>query len=241
MTQENSGNIEILEVLIRLKRYIAQILLCGLVLGICGFVYTKVFITPMYQASGKMIVNTREVQSQNVTSDQVSSAQEMLEAYAVVIKSRTVLSKVIDNLDLDMSYAELASKVNIESVSGTQIMEISVTDASVKRATKIAKEILKISPEIISKTTKIGSLNVVEEVYANPNPVSPSVAKNTIIAVFVGCLIPVSIIVVSMMFENTYKTDIDVKTDLNLPVLGIIPNLCDLEAKTGKDKKLSVR
>lgn len=234
MSQENNGNIEIIEVLVSLKRYIAQILLCGLVLGICGFAYTKMFITPMYQASGKMIVNTREIQSENVTSDQVSSAQEMLEAYAVVIKSRTVLSKVIDNLDLDMDYSELASKVNIESVSGTQIMEISVTDANVKQASKIAKEILKISPEIIAKTTKIGSLNVVEEVYANRSPVSPNVAKNTIISILVGCLIPSAIVVVAMMFENTYKSDIDIKNDLDLPVLGIIPNVCDLEAKKGK-------
>ena len=76
------------------------------------------------------------INQENVT------AQELVDIYAVIIRSRTVLVLVPEKLNLKMDYEELYENVRVEAVEGTTIMEISVRDLSRLQAEAIVKEIL---------------------------------------------------------------------------------------------------
>lgn len=73
-------------------------------------------MTPKYQASALMIVNTRQDTTSNVTSDQINSATKLVSTYSIIIKSDTVLQQVINNLGLSLTYPELAGRVTVSAV-----------------------------------------------------------------------------------------------------------------------------
>ena len=75
-----------------------------LILACAGFGVSKFLMTPKYQASALMIVNTRQDTTSNVTSDQINSATKLVSTYSIIIKSDTVLQQVINNLGLSLTY-----------------------------------------------------------------------------------------------------------------------------------------
>ena len=226
-TENNQMSINLIEMLTRLKRYWAAILLCGFVLGIAGFAYSNFFVTPQYAASCRMIVTTREDVSDNVTTDQLTSAQQMINTYSEILLGRDYLEQIIDNLKLDMTHQELKAKISISAAVDTQIMEISVRDASLKQAKRIASYIYQTGPVVAKEIVKIGSLDQAGRVYAlnDGNPVSPNVKRTTVMGFLIGCVLPMAAIVLVMLFDNTYKTDVELRNDLGLPVLGVIPSI----------------
>ena len=50
--------------------------------------------------------------------------------YSIIIKSDTVLQQVIDNLGLNLTYAQLNKRVTVAAVDDTQVMKITVQSDS---------------------------------------------------------------------------------------------------------------
>lgn len=241
--ENNQVSINLIELLGRLKRFWAVILLCGVLCGIAGFVYTSFFVTEQYAASCRMIVTTREDANNNVTTDQLTSAQQMINTYSEILLGRDYLEQIIDDLNLKVDHQQLKAKINISAAVDTQIMEITVRDADTKQAKRIAQYIYETGPVVAKEIVKIGSLDQAGSVYAvnDGAAVYPSVKRTTVLGLFVGCVIPMVVIVLFMLFENTYKTDSDLKNDLGLPVLGVIPSIdsvLDKKAIASKGKKV---
>ena len=111
--------IDLLEVLNAVCQHILAIILTTLVLAAAGFGVSKFLMTPKYEASALMIVNTRQDTSATVTSDQINSATKLVSTYSIIIKSDTVLQQVIDNLGLSLTYEKLAERVTVSAVDDT--------------------------------------------------------------------------------------------------------------------------
>lgn len=239
-TENKADSIDLMDLIMRFRRYWVMIVLCGFLFGGAAFAYCKFFVTPQYEASCRMIVITREDMSANVTQDQLSSAQGMIDTYTQIILGRDFLEKVIDEMgysEEEMSYAAFRNKISISGVSSTQIMKIAVRDPDVNTAKAIARIIYATAPDYTKEKGRIGSLEQLDRVHAESKAVYPNVKRNTLLALLIGLLIPLGVITVQMLIENTYKTDADVKRDLNLPVLGVIPVAEDADAKRGSKRK----
>ena len=98
MENEEYDTIDLLEVLNAVRQHIAVLILCTLATAIAGFAITHFLITPQYESSALMIVNTRQDTTSTVTSDQINSATKLVSTYSIIIKSDTVLQQVIDDL-----------------------------------------------------------------------------------------------------------------------------------------------
>ena len=70
--------IDLLELLNAIKRHILAIIITTVVFAAAGFGYSAFLITPMYEASVNMIVNTRSEGATNVTNDNITSARNMV-------------------------------------------------------------------------------------------------------------------------------------------------------------------
>ena len=89
-----------------------EVLECGTAAYCCADLYAhwpprlpalqsrNFLITPQYESSALMIVNTRQDTTSTVTSDQINSATKLVSTYSIIIKSDTVLQQVIDDLGL---------------------------------------------------------------------------------------------------------------------------------------------
>lgn len=224
--------IDLREIFLILKKYIWLIVAITLVAGVGAFVFTKLFIAEKFQASATMIVNTRQDQNISVTYDQINSAKQLVSTYAVILKSDTVLDEVIENLNLssikgweEINAQKLAEYISISPVQNTQIIEITAETVDAELSTKIVGEIVKIAPDIIIKTVKAGSVEMISQPKAKLEKVSPHVGKISLISAFVGCALMIGIILLFTIMDNRIKTDEDITKHFNLPVLGIIPEI----------------
>ena len=224
--QERKGySISVMEMLTLVKRHLVMILAAGLIGGFLTFTVCSLFVAPVYKASAKMIVNSRVEQSGTVTNDQITSSQKLVDTYAIIIRSQTVLNPVIENLDLPISYARLQKMVSVSSVNGTQVMQIAVEGTDSEMALRIVDEIVKICPVTIMDALEAGSVKVIENAYLQPAPVGPNTNLLTLLATFLCVFVAVAVLVVRFVLDNTYKSDEDLRDDLGFPVLGVIPDL----------------
>lgn len=236
---EREVEIDLLQLVKALWEKAAYIVVVTVIFGIIGFVGSSMFLTPVYEASAKMIVNTRKDDNQNVTNDQLNSAKNLVDTYAIIIRSRDVLNQVISELDLHTSYGALASNVKVKAVNNTQVMQITVQGEDPVTALAVAKKILEIAPDILVEKVEAGSVKPVEQAYSSMQPVSPNNYKNGILVALFAFVFSCGIIVVGFLTDNTYKTDMDIYRDFELPILGVIPSVesCGRQARYGKKAK----
>lgn len=224
MDYENQEEtIDLLELFSVLWQHAVLIVAATLVTGILGFVVSAFFITPKYEASALMIVNTRVDANTNVTNDQITSATKLVDTYSIIIKSDTVLQPVIDNLGLNVDYSKLYDMVTVDAVNNTQVMKVTVTDPNAESARIICEQITQIAPEVIIESVEAGSVKVISQAAITPDPVSPSVMKYTAVAAMLGLVLCAGIIVLRHLLDNKINTEADVTKYLDLPVLGVIP------------------
>jgi capsular polysaccharide biosynthesis protein len=229
--------IEIKELLLYLKKYIIIVILAGILAGAIGFFATKLFVMPIYEASSTMIVNTRIDQNVAVTNDQITSAENLVDTYAIIIQSGAVLNPVINALDLNESLSNLQNQVSVSAVNGTQVMRIAVKDPDPQRALKIVSQIVLTAPDIIIDIVEAGSVKTIDKPTVSSSPVSPNKKMNALLAAMLGIVVSAGIFVLKFMLDNTYKSELDIKKHLDLPVLGIIPSIESCGTKQGRTKK----
>lgn len=125
--KEEYETIDLLEILRLLKKNLLVIFAVTILLAVAGYLVSAFAMTPQYEASATLIVNSREDQATTqapITNDQLTSATKLVDTYAVILTSDTVLDKTISNLNLNMSYSDLVERVRIESVNSTQVLAI---------------------------------------------------------------------------------------------------------------------
>ena len=220
-----------------LRKNLKYIIAATLLLGLLGLLGSTLLMTPIYEAKTKMIVNTRVDKNENLTNDQLTSAKNLVDTYAVVITSRDVLNRVNEELSLNMSYDSLKDCVQVRAVDDTQVMEITVRHSNSNTALLIAEKLLKIAPGVLIDTVEAGSVKTVEQAHVGNNPVSPNVLSNTLIMAVVGAVLSCVVVVIGFFLDTTYKSELDIQNDLELPVLGVIPTIESCKNQSGYGKR----
>ena len=118
---EDEETIDLMELARLLWAHAVQIVVAAVAAALICLLVCMFALTPKYQASINMIVNTRQDNSSTFTSDNFNSAKNLISTYAVIIKGNTVLNEVIDKLDLDMTYTELYKMVDVADVDPNKV------------------------------------------------------------------------------------------------------------------------
>ena len=149
--------IDLLELIQQIKTYFWVLLLAAALTGTAGFLISRYWMEPQYESAITMIVNTRQDSGGTVTNDNITSAQNLVSTYSVIIKSNTVLNEVIARLSLPTTYQQLEQRVYVNAVEDTQIMRVAVRDSSRGQAAAIVSAIAAIAPDVIVETVEAGS------------------------------------------------------------------------------------
>ena len=216
MENEEYDTIDLLEVLNAVRQHIAVLILCTLATAIAGFAITHFLITPQYESSALMIVNTRQDTTSTVTSDQINSATKLVSTYSIIIKSDTVLQQVIDDLGLSLSYSDLKGRVTVSAVDDTQVMKITVRSNNPEWARKVCDDITAVSPDVILEAVEAGSVKVISQASSN-------IKKNTMLGAMVGLVLCLGVIFLQVILDNKINTEEDVAKYLDMTVVGVIP------------------
>ncbi len=223
--EQEYETIDLREILFLIKNNLLAIVASTVICALLGFIVTTFLITPQYEASATMIVNSRQEQTANLTNDMITTAKNLVATYSIIVKSDTVLDEVIGQLGLELSYEQLEKKVTVSAVDSTQVMKIAVEDENPAQAKAIAEAITRIAPPIIQDKVEAGSVKVISEARAGEKPVSPNKRMNTAIAGLLGLVLSVGAVFLREMLNNTFKTDEDIQKYLGFTVLGVIPHV----------------
>jgi len=220
---EENEVIDLTEILSAVRQHLLELIFVTLAAALVGFMASKFLMTPKYDSSALMIVNTRQDVNANVTSDQINSATKLVSTYSIIIKSDTVLQQVIDNLGLNLTYAQLNKRVTVAAVDDTQVMNITVQNYSPEWARQVCEQIITVAPDVIKEAVEAGSVKVISNPSLATEPVSPNIMKNTMLAAAVGFVLVIGIIVLQVLLDNKINTEEDVTKYLDMTVLGVIP------------------
>ena len=210
------------------------IILSGIILGVLSIIGTMLFITPKYESTTKIMVLNKQ-NSDTLTNADMQTSTQLTKDYAELIKSRTVLEGVIAQLNLDVSYKKLLSKLSVETSTDSRIVSIIVSDEDPYQASEIANAIRDMAAEHIQAVMDIEAVNVVDSANIPNEKASPSLAKNGVIGGLLGVIIAMAAVIIIYLTNDTIKVEEDVERYLGLSVLGSIP-FSEKESRSKKKK-----
>lgn len=226
--------IDIKEIVFILLSRIWFILLAGITAGLLFLIASKFILTPQYSSTTKIYVLSKENKNNSLTVTDLQVGSQLTKDYVELVKSRTVLTQVISELNLNISTGELAGMISVETPSDSRIINITATNPDAYLAKDIANEVRSVAAEHICNVMDLEAVNVVDEANIPTSPSSPNVLRNTIIGVLFGVLIAVVVIVITYLSDDTIKTPDEVERYMGVSVLSSIPVL---ESEDNKNKK----
>ena len=220
--------ISISEIINAVKKRWKIIALTTVLSTVVSGIFSFFIISPTYEASTKIFIGKEGAESEGYNSSDVSMYQNLIKTYSELIKTKDLVNKAIDNSQYDLSVNNVLNGITVNTLTGTQILQISYQSKS----PSIAKNILEsITNEFITKAEELvpnGNVKILESVELPKNPVAPNKTMNIVIAFILGMMVGFGIVFLLEYLDNTYKNKEQLEKDLDIPVLGVIP-MSDLD------------
>lgn len=198
----------------------ALILATALGIGLAAG-YTMLFVKPVYTSTSILYVLTKSTSITSLADLQVGT--QLTQDYMVVITSRPVVEKVIDNLGLNTTYGELKQNISVTNPTNTRFLEITVSNHDAYLAKKITDELADVSSEMMATVMDTEKPNIMDYGQIPAGPSSPSLVKNAAIGGMLGFIIFAAIVIVTYLLNDSIHTSEDIEKYLGINTLGSIP------------------
>lgn len=209
---------------------LAAVLCVGLL-----FAYSTFVVTPKYSSTSTLYILRQERSNDYVyTQSDFALALNVVNDCAYMVKSHEVLDKVIDKLDLDMSYKALCNSISITNPDNTRILEIRVENEDAQQAKEIVDAICSTAANRINKTMGVDQVNVYSKGTVGIAPSNSTGISKYVLTAVIAAFAVYAIYLVALMLDDKIKTEEDVQKYLGLSVLGMIPNSKDSKYKSKK-------
>jgi capsular polysaccharide biosynthesis protein len=120
-------------------------------------------------------------------------------------------------------------------------MTVSVTDPDPKIALDIANKTAEVFEKEIKSIMSVDNVTILPlaDDQENQSPVSPNPTLNIAVSAFVGLLVGIGLAILLEFLDNTIKTEQDIETLLELPVLGAITTIDqDFDARNSNNGRM---
>ena len=213
---------KILNIILSKKIFIALIILLSLVVG---YFYSYYYKKPQYNSSVTVLLTGDEAQGEKqVTQTDLNLNSGLISTYGSIAKSANVLSKVIENLGLDISVQNLQKNLTVAEIKNTQFLKITVENSNPETAMKIANEISKVFVEQIKTIYNIQNINIIDTAEISNTPCNINHIKDMAIALMAGIFASGVLILILYILDDTIKSEKDIPLNLKLETIGTIPN-----------------
>lgn len=221
---------------------------------------------PLYYAETKFIVGTAELMTMSIEQplsdssisanlsqkSRVTQTDILFQTYSEIIKSKSALERIIQELKLDIDFNSLSNQISLSKVSDSDLLSLVVAykdnDLSIKISNKVIDEFI----SNMSSAYAIDQVAIIDEPYLLSNTASASIAdistpssiaktafKNTInytiIMTALGFIFSVVVVLIIEMFDDTIKNENDLKNLLPINILTTIN-----KKKSNNDDKFAI-
>lgn len=215
---ENIEFKRMLDILNNKKRIIALILILFIALG---YLYSYYYVVPEYKSTSTLLLILND--DETVTSSDLTLNSGLISTYGNIAKNSKVLKQVINNLNLNIQEGQLLSKIEINIIKDTHIMEISVSDTDPQMATNITKELSNVFLNEIKQIYNLNNIGIVDEAQLPDTPYNINHIKDMFVFVCMGIVVSFAYIVIIYLFDNTIKKEEDIEEYIKIKSLGSVP------------------
>ena len=201
------------------------IALSAVILCVSGFFYTQFIVTPLYRTDGTLYVNARRTQTSDVSTTNIMASQQLATTYKEILKRRTFLAQVAEDVGNKYSVGELSSMISMSPLNETEIMEIKVTGEVPEDVYAICHSVLTHAPDELIRVVNAGSVKILDDGQVPKTPYSPNVKNYTLVAFALGLALGALIVFCIEFFDTRVKSRDDIINKYKEPLLGEIPAL----------------
>ncbi len=204
-----------------------QIILIILIFMVIGIIYTVGFTTPKYSSYTTLLLvssSNTGTATGSITTTDLTLNSKLVSTYSTLVKSKTTLGQVIDNLGATISENALKNSIAVTNEKDTEIIRITVTNEDAKFAAQVANEIANVFSEKVKEYYKLDNVQIVDKAEVETTPSNINHSRDVIMFMFIGLVVAIAYVLLLNMLDTTVKTSEDVeKLFGTLPVLAIIP------------------
>lgn len=185
--------------------------------------------SPVYHSSSTLFFALQSGNSGSDINQGSTYTQNQMLSFARLGLSSIVLGDVIDDLDLDMTEAELRHDIDITIPQNTVVLDVRVGSLDKEQAADIANgvaERLAVVVSEIAPTDALGKPTVVAEVIEPAAPAvfqtSPNKQRDTLVGGLAGALLSIVTIALVTVLDTRIRSEGTLATVTNRPLLGAI-------------------
>jgi capsular polysaccharide biosynthesis protein len=220
---EQTNEISLIDLFKILKGNILLISFLTLMFGAIAAFYAFGVADPTYKSNAYVMVQV-QVEGTSGNSFDLVNAQRLMATAADLISMPVVLEKVIEDLNLDITPAQLKSNLTVSSSTTSYFINVSylssdpeeskvIVNAVIDSAIQFANDNVAILEDNIIRTSTAGN-----GVYDSPNKV-----LYVVIGLILGGIFGVGLAFLSEMLNNTFRSKEQLEAAFNIQVLGVIP------------------
>lgn len=183
-------------------------------------VYTVLTYTPVYSTYTTILVNRYDSMNGMISSNDYSLNNDLISTFQGVINSNSSKEKIAEQL----GFQNLGS-ISISSVANS-IIKISVTHANGDMAVQVANTTAKVFQEMIKEMMYDLDSSILDEAQSSYISNGMNLSKKVMIGAILGGMISVGICFIREYLNKTFKSQKEVTRVLDVPVIGIIPDIC---------------
>ena len=129
--------ISVSEIIDAVKKRWKIIVLTTVLATVGSGIFSFFVISPTYEASTKIFIGKEGAESEGYNSSDVSMYQNLIKTYSELIKTKDLVNKAINNSQYDLSVNNVLNGITVNTLTGTQILQISYQSKSPSIAKKI--------------------------------------------------------------------------------------------------------
>ena len=239
------GNFNLERIFYIIKKRLFLMIIIGAIGGMAVGYYSFSTSYELYSARVTMYIysdpNYIYDPTVNVSNADLIKAKNLVPSYMLVLKSNTVLEKVIENLGAPYTVDEMKSMINSGAVDDTAVFYVSVATPDPSLSMEIANAIAEIAPEEISRVVKSGGVEVIDYATLPDEPFyKTNVIKYTLVGLVGGFGLSFMIFLFFGLLDRTIRKRHEISDTFTIPILGDVPTILRKSRKNPMNKLLSI-
>jgi receptor protein-tyrosine kinase len=190
--------------------------------------------TPLYASSTRLFVAPSAPIDAASAYQGTLFSQERVISYAELLAGKQLAGRVVDELGLDLTPAEVAQKVTAAPVPDTVILEVTVTDTSPRRARDIATSLGRQfadwvtalespadgSAPVAASAVKVTTVQAAE---LDSDPISPDPVRYLSVGAALGLLVGIGLVLARNRLDDTVRSAAMVRELTGVGLIGKVP------------------
>lgn len=213
--------IDLLELVHAIWSKIWLVIIVGIIGVLMAGGYTKYAVTPQYSATSTIYIFGNSTSISSIANMDLTN--QLSADFQILAQSRAVLEKTLNELNLDMSYGELASSVSVSNPADTHFLKLTVTNPDPDVAMEISNKLAEVAADRVAEVMNTDRPNLMEKAVSPVAPSSPNLMKNAFLGGVVGAVLVILLVIIQVLMNDKISTAEDVQKYLGLNVLASLP------------------